>query len=177
MASRVAPGLSERGAVQYLERRHGAEPIALARFVVAQPGPGLQPALAAEREAHGLNRTGHGQAIQVDRHQLADRGAVVAPLAEGLLPAHHQQAAAAVADEPLDQRLLVGGEEGRLQVVEHQRVVTEQDLGHAREPLAQLLGVAGAQPDQHRFVVPFGLLALVPEAAIERVGGFARGGS
>ena len=95
-------------------------------------------------------------AIEIDRQQLADRRALIPAFGERLEPAQHQKAAAALADELLQQRHLFLRKELRFDVVEDHRVVGEQrsaDLGNR----SQFLLVSVPKPQQHRLVVLFGV--------------------
>ena len=95
-------------------------------------------------------------AIDVHGQQAADRRAGVFAGGEGIGPAEHQQAAAAPADELLQQRQLILREERGFDVVENHGVVLVQFLGRLGKAAAKLILVFRAETDEHGLVVLLG---------------------
>ena len=91
-----------------------------------------QPSRVSFR-CNGCVFTSAGAAIEIHGQQLPDRRAGVATFAERTLAAQHQQAAAALADELLQQRQLILREERGFDVVENDRVIAIQILRHPSE--------------------------------------------
>ncbi len=142
-------------------RRQGGEPGPFLLLGLLGPDPGLEPAFAGEHEAEVAARLGpFGRAVEVDRQEIADRGPVIFAIDEGVGPAEHEQAAAALGDEVPDQGELVLAEEAGLEVVDDDRVVLVQLLGRLGEAVAQLGIVGRAQPVEHRLVRAVGALGV-----------------
>ena len=114
--STTAPGLMSPARLSVRKAAIVRQPLPLLVLGLADPDPRLQPALAGEDQPVflvGLSAGLPRRPVQVDRQQLADRGAVVLAVGERVGAAEHEQAAAADAHEVPQERELVLGEEAR----------------------------------------------------------------
>ena len=120
----LAPGFTSRTRFNTWSAGISASRVRSLGFVVAQARPRLQPAFAREIQPQIGERFRVACVIQIHRQHLADGRVLVFALMKRLRAAQHQQTAAALGHELLQQRHLVAREKLRFEIVEDHGVIT-----------------------------------------------------